>query len=131
MNLKYTKIYLVAQGMNIHSEHRVTMRQGMMKPATCQFTGARADENHEPMGTLVLTEELWKEWYGRFDRTEFILGMEDAHSAAEKLVKENPWVHYGCPLCQMRWGPGCLEEAQEHAAEEMQRLLGMFEIEEI
>jgi len=131
MKIKYTKIYLVAHGMNIHSEHRVTIRRGMMKPATCQFSGARADENYEPMGTLVLTEELWQEWYGKYERTEFITGMETAQSAAEKLVNECPWIHYGCPLCQMRWGPGGLEAAQKHAADEMQQMLNLFEVEDV
>lgn len=133
MKLKYTKIYLVAQGQNIHSEHRVTRRKvnedGLaLKPSVCQFTGMRGDEKHRPMGTLVLTEELWQKWYGRFEKTDFIPGMETALSAADKMVGECEWVYYGCPLCQMRWGPGCLEEAQQHAAEEMERLLSRFEI---
>ena len=133
MKIKYNKIYLVAQGMNIHSEHRVTRRkvneEGLaLKPATCSFSGARGDEFHHPMGTLVLTEELWQKWYSRFERTDFLPEMETALSAAEKLVRECDWIYYGCPLCQMRWGAGQLEEAQQHAADEMQRLLGMFEV---
>lgn len=133
MKLKYNKIYLIAQGMNIHSEHRVTRRKvnedGLaLKPATCMFSGARGDEFHHPMGTLVLTEELWQKWYNRFKETDFIPGMETARSAAEKMVTECEWVHYGCPLCNTRWGPGGLEEAQQHAAEEMERMVSRFEI---
>jgi len=118
--------------MNIHSEHRVTQRKMLegiaIKPATCSFTGARADENYEPMGTLVLTEELWQEWYGRFEKNDFMPGMETAHSAAEKMVQESPWIHYGCPFCHMRWGVGGLKEAQKHAVEEVQKMLSRFEI---
>ena len=133
MKLKYNKIYLVAHGQNIHSEHRVTRRKvnddGLaLKPSVCQFSGMRGDEQHHPMGTLVLTEELWQEWYGRFEKTDFIPGMETAHSAAEKMVQDCMWVHYGCPLCHARWGPGGLKEAQQHAAKEMQKMVSRFEI---
>jgi len=133
MKLKYTKIYLVAQSKHIHSEHRVTQRKvdenGLaLQPATCQFTAMRGDERNRPMGTLVLTEELWEKWYSRFDKNDFIPGMETARSAAEKMVTECDWVSYGCPLCNMRWGPGNLEAAQQHAAEEMEKWLSRFEI---
>ena len=63
VTLKFNKIYLVGQGEAARTEVRVTKRvEGSpVKPAVCQFLPVSQDEKDNPLGTLVLTEELWKQ----------------------------------------------------------------------
>jgi len=123
--VKYNKIYLVAIGQSIHTELRVTNRDGVgSPPATCMFSGARADAGGNPMGTLVIDDPLWQSWYSKYNN--YIPGMETAKSAAEKMVRENSNIHYGCPLCPSIFPS--LAEAQAHTESEVLRLIEQFDV---
>jgi hypothetical protein len=78
------------------------------------------------MGTLVLDENLWQEWFGDIPEDEFLPGMATAEEAAETLVGSQHRISYGCPLCTRQFDS--LEEAQKHTEEEMKMLLEKFEV---
>lgn len=131
MKLTYNKIYLVATGPAAHAEVRVTQRdtaQPHLAPKTVQFFALGVDENGNPLGVLDITEELWREWFGEIPDKAFLPGMETAHGAAAKMVRDSEHIHFGCPLCYARFGS--LEEAQSHTAIEGVRLLDQFDVEE-
>jgi len=131
MKLAFDRIYLVATGPASHAEVRVTHRdseQPHLPPKTVQFVALGVDENGNPLGVLDLTEDLWREWFGEIPDKAFLPGMETAQSAAAKMVRDSEHIHYGCPLCNARFTK--LEEAQTHTAEEGQRVLSLFEVQE-
>jgi len=128
VTLKFNKIYLVGHGEGARTEVRVTKRvEGSpIRPATCQFLVTGVDERGSPLGTLVLTEELWKQWYGKYKTNEFMPGMQTASQAAKTMVEGNEYVFYGCPLCNFRTKK--YEEVQAHLEEEGARLLRFFDV---
>lgn len=132
IRLRYDRIYLVATGPAARAEVRVTQRsetQPHLPPKTVQFVALNIDRDDNPIGVLDLTEDLWREWFGKVPKEEFVLGMETAKDAAESMVRNNEHIHYGCPLCNAHFG--ALEDAQAHAAGEGQRVLELFEVEEV
>lgn len=124
--LRYEKIYLVASRDVRSSEHRVTQREGAERPKTVRFTGSFPMETQDEgtYGTLVLTEKLWKEWFGE---ANFLPGFETAASAAETLVKRNANIYYGCPLCAYR--SKSAGDAEEHIAAHVKKWSEQFTIE--
>lgn len=128
LSLEYNKIYLVAQGSAAHMEIRVTQRKegDPTPPATCQFVALGRDENDNPLGTLELSEDLWKEWFGKYRKGDFLPGMETAASAAESMVQRNEHIWYGCPLCNFRTKN--YEESKRHIEEEGKKVLQMFDV---
>lgn len=126
MRLSYNKIYLCSL-YSTHGEHRVTRRtSSRVPPKTIQFAGNRVGPDGEPMGTLVLDEKIWNEWFGNVPKDEFLPGMSTAHDAAETLVNSQSRISYGCPLCVKQFDS--LEKAQKHTEEEMKMLLEGFEV---
>lgn len=127
---KYEKIYLVSVGGNHRGEYRVTKRpdDGIGRPATCQFFGNRYAGKDVTMGTLVLTEKVWREWYKAYRKSDFLPGMYNAKDAAEKMVRENENVLYGCPLSTLVFGT--LEEAQAQADVEFKKVFEQYGFEE-
>ena len=128
VKLQFKVIYLVGQGEAANTEVRVTVRpdDGITKPATCRFLALNRDERENRLGTLVLTEALWRGWYGRYKNKDFMPGMDTAQHAAEKMVRTIDYVFYGCPLCNFRtkdW-----QAAQEHADQEATRILQFFDV---
>lgn len=131
---KYQKIYLVSVGGNHRGEYRVTKRpiddsgNSMAKPAVCQFWGNRDAGEGKTMGTLVLTEKTWREWYKDYRKADFLPGMYHAVDAAEKMVRENQNVFYGCPLGISIFTT--LEEAQAQADGDFKRVFEQYGFEE-
>jgi hypothetical protein len=121
MKLKYNDIYLVAVGQGIHSEHRVTGGAG--RPGVIQFAGMRPDENGEPMGTLVLNEKKWNEWFGKREK---LTHLETAAMAAQWFVEHVPYIKYGCPFCATRFSD--YETMKEHIEMEAENIFKMFDV---
>jgi hypothetical protein len=120
----YNKLYLVALGSGIHASHRVTADSG--RPGNVSFSGMRADENGDPMGTLVLDDALWNEWWGK---RKLLDHMKTARSAADWLVQRWPTIFYGCPFCNTRFSNA--DDHKAHIEEELSNILKMFdEVEE-
>jgi len=128
IRLKFNKIYLVGQGEAARTEVRVTKRSenSPLKPAVCQFVALGQDERGNPLGVLMLTEELWKQWYGQYKAGDFMPGMKTAQEAAATMVRGIEGVFYGCPLCNFRSKNA--EEMQEHLDDEADRLLKFFDV---
>jgi len=123
---KYSKIYLVSVGGNHRGEYRVTQRpdDGIGKPAVCQFFGNRYAGKDKTMGTLVITEKLWRDWYKAYKKSDFLPGMYHAKDAADRMVRENENILYGCPMCVTVFSD--LEEAQTHADGEFKKVFEQF-----
>jgi len=128
VKLTFKVIYLVGRGDAANTEVRVTVRpdDGVTKPATCRFVALSTDERANRLGTLVLTEELWKSWYGKYRAKDFMPGMGTAENAAETMVRNISGVFYGCPLCNFRTKDR--QAAQEHADQEAARILHFFDV---
>lgn len=126
--LKYNKIYLVATRESRSSSHRVTPRVGIERPKTVQFSGNYPLETVDEgtYGTLVLTEELWQEW---FSGMEMMPGFETAAKAANTLVQKNTSIYYGCPLCAYRGKNK--KDADVHIAAHLEKWEEQFVIEEV
>ena len=129
VRLVLNKIYLVARGEAARTEVRVTQRvpDSPVKPAVCRFMVVSTDAQDNPVGTLVLTEDLWKTWYGNYKPEEFMPGMASAMEAAETMVQRIPDVYYGCPLCE--FSSKSFPEALRHGDAEAERLLKFFDVE--
>ena len=131
---KYQKIYLVSVGGNHRGEYRVTKRpydergNHIGRPAVCQFFGNRYAGKDITMGTLVLTEKLWREWYKEYRKSDFLPGMYNAKDAAERMVRENENIFYGCPIGILVFST--LEEAQAQADIEFKRVFEEYGLEE-
>lgn len=129
--LRMSKIYLVGIGEAAHTEVRVTRLNENVSPpippATCQFLNVSPDDHGMNVGTLVITEDLWQEWYGKYDEDDFMPGMRTALDAARTMVTTIPSVFFGCPLCNFRTKDPTV--AQLHAGEEAQRLLRYYDVE--
>lgn len=123
VELTYKSIYLVAVGESINGDHRVTARPAAGRPKTVRFLGRQVGANGEPMGTLVLNEELWQRWY---ENDELLAGFETAAKAARTLVARNAHILYGCPLCGFTCGTA--KASKQHIEQHGQRVLDMFEV---
>jgi hypothetical protein len=124
IKVEYDDIYLVAVERGIHPSFRVTKRDGPGRPKTVRFLGNRPDDMGRPMGTLVINEDLWEEWYGEDKK---LANMETAEIAAETMVKNNPNVHYGCPLCTVKFST--YEASHEHIINHAEEFIQQFRIE--
>lgn len=79
----------------------------------------------ETYSSLVLDEDRWAEWFaGR----EMLAGYETPAEAAATIVKNNKNVHYGCPLCSVRFSDRKL--AEEHIDTHINTFISQFRIEE-
>lgn len=122
---KFNKLYMVAARGSASAEVRVAEREGKARPAVVQFAVCKTEgPENEPVGALVLDEEIWKKWFGG---KKLLPDMETAHSAAHWMVNNMPEVYYGCPLCAYK----TKDEAEHtaHATDHTNRLLQFLDIE--
>jgi len=121
----YDKIYLVALHEDRNSSHRVTEREGGVRPGTVSFTGHYLMPDGETSySTLVLDEATWSSW---FKGRKMLPGFEDYESAAANIVKRCVHVYYGCPLCSIRFKK--YEDAKEHIHKHINKFINQFRIE--
>lgn len=126
MEVKYDAIYLVAERAERNSEHRVTKRKGPVRPKTVSFSGNFPIPSNPDMtyGTLVLSDNIWDEWFGDIPEDDFIEGMETPENAAESMVSSRSGIHYGCPLCAYMIDDK--EDAEEHIARHVNKFYKRF-----
>jgi uncharacterized C2H2 Zn-finger protein len=123
MKAKYDRIYLVASDTQIHAKIIVTTKEPNRKPGMIRFLGM-AQGSSGPVGTLVLSEEVWQSWFGG---REMLPGFETAAGAARILVAKRTNISYGCPLCTLTFSTE--EEMRAHVDNHVSSLLKDFTIE--
>ena len=101
LHVTYPKIYLIADKGEQGASIRVTDREKEpgIRPGEVHFSGRRPDQEGNPLGTLVIDEEMWKQWFGNRARLPH---MDTAVKAAEWMVTNCKGIHYGCPICLFR-----------------------------
>lgn len=124
LKVKYNKVYLVGYDANRSSAHRVTSREGLVKPKEIRFSGNVATEVPDTCyGVLELTEDLWHKW---FDDCSMLPNMATIDIAAETLIKE-PGIFYGCPLCSFHLKDRML--TNKHVQEHVNKFVTQFDFE--
>ena len=99
LHITYPHIYLVADGGEKGASIRITKRDEHGRPGEVHFAGRRPDQFGQPMGTLVIDDELWEKWFGHRERLPH---MDTALKAAQWIVANCTNIYFGCPLCLFR-----------------------------
>lgn len=127
----YEKLYLIQVGSG-GKEVLVSLgdwrAEPRIDPAYVRFFPTERTSDGETIGTLILDEDVWEEWYTNppdpAKKRDMLPGFETAMSAATNMVKQSADIYFGCPFCLFRTKD--VDKYWEHVDNHSLTILKMF-----